>query len=197
MLNIRAERLIAGDVIFYGDSSWRVLSIGRSTRPPKLDLVTPGDCRAGPRLSGHPPRLSHSSLKSQPPRKEDTLSYPKTIDDLAPDQRVSDPVVTIDYDRLGGFPSEAREAILKAVTALDRLSDNPRPHKGTVAYNRPLVGPELDEALAKAQFDWKRLERLHARFSEDSVDGDLFDRLTRHEINAWAIKENRPLIETS
>lgn len=39
MIKIRAERLIAGDVILYGDSSWRVLSIERSIRPTKLDLL--------------------------------------------------------------------------------------------------------------------------------------------------------------
>lgn len=39
MIKIRAERLIAGDVILHGDSSWRVLSIERSTRPTKLDLL--------------------------------------------------------------------------------------------------------------------------------------------------------------
>lgn len=124
------------------------------------------------------------------------MSYPHTIDDLKPSQRVSDPIITIDYDLLDGLPSEARDAILKAVTVLDRLSDNPLPRKSTVAYNRPLVGEELDKALAKAQFDWKRLELLHARFSEEPADRDLFDRLTRHEVNAWAIKENKPLIET-
>lgn len=71
----------------------------------------------------------------------------------------------------------------------------PRPVKSTVAYRRPLVGSELDDALAKAQFDWKRLERLHARFTEVAADRDLFDTLTHHEVNAWAIKENKPLIE--
>ena len=60
------------------------------------------------------------------------MSYPRTIDDLAPSQKVSGPVVTIDYDLLGGLPA----------------------------------------------------------------DRDLFDRLTRHEVNAWAIKEDKPLIET-
>lgn len=78
---------------------------------------------------------------------------------------------------------------------MERLSDDPSPRKDTVAYCRPLVGPELDEALAKTQFDWKRLERLHARFSEVPADRDLFDTLTRHEVNAWAIKEGKPLIE--
>ena len=58
-----------------------------------------------------------------------------------PSQRVSGPVVCIDYDLLGGLP-------------------------------------------AKAQFDWKRLERLHARFSEEPADRDLFDRTTHHEVNA-------------
>lgn len=81
---------------------------------------------------------------------------------------------------------------------MERLSDDPlaSPRKSTVAYRRPLVGPELDKALAKAQFDWKRLERLHTRFSEEPADRDLFDRWTRHEVNAWASKEDKPLIET-
>ena len=39
MIKVRAERLISGDVICYGNSSWRVLSIGKSTRPTKLDLL--------------------------------------------------------------------------------------------------------------------------------------------------------------
>ena len=39
MIRIRVERLIAGDVVLYGDSSWRVLSIGKSTRPTELDLL--------------------------------------------------------------------------------------------------------------------------------------------------------------
>lgn len=124
------------------------------------------------------------------------MSYPRTIDDLKPSQRVTGPVITIDYDLLGGLPPEAREAILNAVTIMERLSDDPAPRKSTVAYHRPLVGPELDDALARTQFDWKRLERLHARFSEEPADRDLFDRMTRHEVNAWAIKENKPLIET-
>lgn len=123
------------------------------------------------------------------------MSYLRSLDDLTPDQRVSDPVVIINYDLLDGLPSEAREAILKAVAVMERLSDSPSPRKDVVAYRRPLVGSELDDALARAQFDWKRLERLHARFSEKPVERGLFDRLTRHEVNAWAIKEDKPLIE--
>lgn len=125
------------------------------------------------------------------------MTYPRTIDDLTPSQKVSGPVITINYDLLGGLPSEARDAILNAVASMERLSDDPSSRKSTVAYHRPLVGSELDDALARAQFDWKRLERLHARFLETSADRDLFDRLARHKVNAWAIKENKPLIETS
>lgn len=39
MIRIRAERLIAGDVVLCGNSTWRVLSIGKSTRPTELDLL--------------------------------------------------------------------------------------------------------------------------------------------------------------
>ena len=124
------------------------------------------------------------------------MSYPRTIDDLKPSQLVSGPVILINYDLLGGLPSEARDAILGAVAVMERLSDDPSPRKSTVAYCRPLVGPELDDALARAQFDWKRLERLHARLSEAPADRDLFDTMTCHEVNAWAIKEDKPLIET-
>jgi hypothetical protein len=123
------------------------------------------------------------------------MSYPRTIDDLKPSQRVSGPVVTIDYDLLDGIPSEAREAILKAVAVMERLGNDPSPRKNVVAYRRPLTDDEADKVLAKAQFDWRRLERLHARFSRTPADRDLFDRPARHEVNAWAIEENKPLIE--
>lgn len=39
MNRVRVERLIAGDVVLYGNSSWRILSIGKSTHPTKLDLL--------------------------------------------------------------------------------------------------------------------------------------------------------------
>lgn len=209
MIRIRAERPIAGDVILYGDSSWRVPSIGRSTRPttldPLMEFVHGDDHRTSSlRATVERDRVLQAILLVRAPRtpnhnhreREITMSYPRTIDDLAPDQRVSDPVVTIDYDLLDGLPSEAREAVLKAVSVLDRLSDSPSPHKGLISYNRPLVGEELDRALAEAQFDWKRLERMHDRFSSKPAEHDLFDKLTRYEINAWAIKEDKPLIET-
>jgi hypothetical protein len=31
--------MIAGDVILFSNSTWRILSIGKSTRPTKLDLL--------------------------------------------------------------------------------------------------------------------------------------------------------------
>ena len=125
------------------------------------------------------------------------MPYPRTIDDLKPSQRVSGPVVTIDYDLLDGLPSEAREAILRAVSAMERLSDDPSPRKSLVAYHRPLVGEELTATLRKAQYEWDRLNWMYDRFSNRPAHGDLFDRLTRHEVNAWAIKEDKPLLETS
>lgn len=125
------------------------------------------------------------------------MSYPRTINDLKPNQCVSGPVITIDYDLLDGLPAEARDAILGAVAAMERLSDAPAPRKSLVAYRRPLVGEELTAALRKAQYEWARLDWMYDRFSNRPAYGDLFDRLTRHEINAWAIKEDKPLIETS
>lgn len=73
----------------------------------------------------------------------------------------------------------------------------PRPRKGLISYNRPLVDEELVAALRKAQYEWDRLNWMHDRFSNRPAYGDLFDRLTRLEINAWTIKENKPLLETS
>mgnify|MGYP000846496595 FL=1 len=31
--------MIAGDVVLFSNSTWRILSIGKSTRPTKLDLL--------------------------------------------------------------------------------------------------------------------------------------------------------------
>lgn len=119
------------------------------------------------------------------------MSYPRTIDDLAPDLRVSDPVVTIDYDLLDGLPSEAREAILGVVAVMERLSDNPSPRKSTVAYRRPLAASEADKALKIAQDDWVRCSENYGRALKDPSQ---FTPLLLSEINGWAIKEDRPPI---
>jgi hypothetical protein len=92
------------------------------------------------------------------------MSYPRTLD---------------------GLPSEAREVILEAVAVMERLSDDVLAGRRVVAYRRPLTDDEADR---------KRPERLRARFSGTPADRDLFDRPARHEVNARAIKENKPLI---
>lgn len=124
------------------------------------------------------------------------MAYPEKVTDLKPDQLVSDPVVFIDYDLFPGLPAEAQEALLKAVSAFESFSDSPAPHEQIVAYRRPLVGEELDRALQKAQDEWRRLARKYewASLAGPEAD-DLFERLTLHEVNAWAIRENKPLIE--
>lgn len=119
------------------------------------------------------------------------MSYPKTIDDLKPSQRVSDPVVTIDYDLLDGLPSEAHEAILKAVAVMERLSDDPSPRKDVVAYRRPLTASEADKVLKIAQDDWVRCSENYDRALRDPSQ---FTPLLLSEINGWAIKEDRPPI---
>lgn len=120
------------------------------------------------------------------------MAYPEKVTDLRPYQLVSDPVVFIDYDLFPGLPAEAQEALLKAVSAFESFSDSPAPHEQIVAYRRPLVGEELD----RAQDEWRRLARKYewASLAGPEAD-DLFERLTLHEVNAWAIRENKPLIE--
>lgn len=119
------------------------------------------------------------------------MSYPRTIDDLKPSQRVSDPVVVIDYDLLDGLPSEAREALLKAVAVMERFSDDPSPRKDVVAYRRPLTASEADKVLRIAQDDWIRcLENYDIALKVPSR----FTPLLLSEINGWAIKEDRPPI---
>ena len=119
------------------------------------------------------------------------MSYPRTIDDLKPSQRVSDPIVTIDYALLDGLPSEAREAILKAVAVMERLSDDPSPRKDVVAYRRPLTASEADKVLRIAQDDWIRSLENYDRALKDPSQ---FTPLLLSEINGWAIKEDRPPI---
>ena len=119
------------------------------------------------------------------------MSYPRTIDDLKPSQRISDPIVTIDYGLLDGLPSEAREAILKAVAVMERLSDDPSPRKDVVAYRRPLTASEADKVLRIAQDDWIRCLDNYDRALKDPSQ---FTPLLLSEINGWAIKEDRPPI---
>lgn len=119
------------------------------------------------------------------------MSYPRTIDDLKPSQRVSDPIVTIDYDLLDSLPSEVREVILKAVAVMERLSDDPSPRKDVVAYRRLLTASEADKVLRIAQDDWNRCLNNYDRALEDPSQ---FTPLLLSEINGWAIKEDRPPI---
>lgn len=119
------------------------------------------------------------------------MPYPRTIDDLKPSQRVSDPVVTIDYGLLDSLPSEAREAILKAVAVMERFSDDPSPRKDVVAYRRPLTTPEANKVLKITQDDWIRCLENYDRALKDPSQ---FTPLLLSEINGWAIKEDRPPI---
>ena len=123
------------------------------------------------------------------------MACPEKVTDLKPDQLVSDPVIFIDYDLLPGLPVEAQEALLKAVSVFESFSDKPAPREQIVAYRRPLVGEELDRALQKAQDKWRRLARKYEWASLAGTEADdLFERLTLHEVNAWAVRENKPLI---
>lgn len=119
------------------------------------------------------------------------MPYPRTLDDLRPSQRVSDPVVTIDYDLLDGLPSEAREAILRAVAIMERLSDDPSPRKDVVAYRRPLTDDEANRVLRIAQDDWIRYLENYGWALKDPSQ---FSPHLLSEINGWAIKEDRPPI---
>lgn len=116
------------------------------------------------------------------------MSYPRTIDDLKPSQRVSDPVVTIDYGLLDGLPSEAREAILKAVAVMERFSDDPSPRKDVVAHRRPLTASEANKVLRIAQDDWIRCSENYDRALKDPSQ---FTPRLLNEINSWAIEEDR------
>lgn len=119
------------------------------------------------------------------------MAYPEKVTDLKPDQLVSRPVVYIDYDLLPGLPAEAQAALLKAVSVFESFSDSPPPREQAVAYRRPLTDSEADKALKIAQDDWVRLAENYGRAQADPSQ---FTPLLLNEINAWAIRENRPPI---
>lgn len=124
------------------------------------------------------------------------MAYPEKVTDLKPDQRVSAPVVLIDYDLLKGCPVEVIDAVHDLVDAYENAGGGVVPRDQTVAYRRPLTGEELDRALLRAQQDWIRLSDAYeqAISSRDVSARTLFDRFRLHEINTWAVKENKPPI---
>lgn len=65
-----------------------------------------------------------------------------------------------------------------------------------LAYRRPLAGEKIDRALLKAQQEWTRLSNAYeqAVTSGDVSPRTLFDPFRLHEINGWAVKENKPLV---
>lgn len=122
------------------------------------------------------------------------MSYPEKITDLTSSELVSDPVVYINYDLLPGLPTEAQEALLKAVTIFESFSINPSPREHTVAYRRPLTDEEADKVLKIAQDNWVRLAENYDRALEDPSQ---FTPLLLREIDAWAIWENKTPIASA
>lgn len=120
------------------------------------------------------------------------MSYPEKIADLSPSELVSPPVITIDYELLKGCPVEVIDAVHALVDAYRGVV----PREQIVAYRRPLAGEELDRALLKAQQEWTRLSNAYeqAVTSGDVSPRTLFDLFRLHEINGWAVKENKPLV---
>lgn len=122
------------------------------------------------------------------------MAYPEKITDLTASELVSDPVVYINYDLLPGLPTEAQEALLKAVTVFESFSASPLPREQSVAYRRPLTDSEADKALKIAQDDWVR---LHEQYDRARQDPSQFTPLAIGEINGWAIRENHPPIASN
>lgn len=116
------------------------------------------------------------------------MSYPEKITDLSPMDLVSDPVIYIDYDLLPGLPTEAQEALLKAISVFEAFSARPLAHEQVVAYRRPLTDSEADRVLKIAQDDWVRLSEQYDRARQDPSQ---FTSLALSEINGWAIRENK------
>lgn len=52
-----------------------------------------------------------------------------------------DPVIHIDYDLLPGLPTEAQEALLKAISVFEAFSTRPLAHEQVVAYRSPTPRP--------------------------------------------------------
>lgn len=74
-----------------------------------------------------------------------------------------DLVIYIDYDMLPGLPTEAQEALLKAISVFEAFSARPLAHEQVVAYRRPLTDSEADRVLKIAQDDWVRLSEQYGR----------------------------------
>lgn len=73
-----------------------------------------------------------------------------------------DPVIYIDYDLLPGLPTEAQEALLKAISVFEAFSARPLAHEQVVAYRRPLTDSEADRVRLSEQYD--RPGRYDCRF---------------------------------
>lgn len=118
------------------------------------------------------------------------MAYPEKVTDLRPDELTSPPVVLIDYRYLEGCPDEAVRAVNRLVDVFERLVGG-APRRETVAYRRPLTASEADRVLKIAQDDWVRCSENYGRALKDPSQ---FTPLLLSEINAWAIKEDRPPI---
>lgn len=118
------------------------------------------------------------------------MTRPATLSDIDDDFKVSDPIVSIDFDHVFELPLHIIQKIIDLVDEFevaDRIvTTGARQRHETVFYRRKLTNSELGQVLT----DFRR------RWDEDKQEYDValscpsaVPRWHRSHINAWAERE--------
>lgn len=118
------------------------------------------------------------------------MARPATLSDIDDDFKVSDPIVSIDFDHIFELPLHIVQKIVELVDELEIadqiISSGTRQEHETVFYRRKLTNPELGRVLA----DFRR------RWDEDKQEYDValahpsaVPTWSRSHINDWAERE--------
>ena len=118
------------------------------------------------------------------------MARPATLSDIDDDFKVSDPIVSIDFDHIFELPLHIVQKIVELVDELEVadqiISSGARQEHETVYYRRKLTNPELGRVLADFRRLWdENKQEYDAALARPSA----VPTWSRSRINYWAERE--------
>lgn len=123
------------------------------------------------------------------------MARPATLSDIDDDFKVSDPIVSIDFDHIFELPLHIVQKIVELVDEFEVadqiVASGARQEHETVYYRRKLTNPELGQVLADFRRRWdENKQEYDAALARPSA----VPTWSRSHINAWADREGFELI---
>lgn len=124
------------------------------------------------------------------------MARPATLTDIDDDFKVSDPIVSIDFDHVFELPLHVVQKIVELVDELEVaeqiVPSGTRQGHETVYYRRRLTNPELGQVLADFRHRWDEDKQ---EYDAALACPSAVPTWNRSRINAWAEHEGfKPIV---